>query len=316
MQKMTIDGETYPKLSTLFQIVKLARLPIALPLLPMFFVGVLFAMANGSEFILENAMWGFSILFLNAIAASYANDYFDYEGDKYNEQFGFSGGSGVLLAHPELRPVAKWAAVFLFIISLMLTVIFTWLASLPLWTIGYIAMGIFFFWFYTAPPLKLCYRGWGEPPHLLGGIMIPAWGYLSITGTLDLHILIFAIPIGLFFLTVIFNFEIPDREADLHAGKSNLIVKKGRRFSFRLIMALYVVSTLYFTILAMSTWLTDSINFWIIVIFSLIPLTVSFYSALYAPDNKEKATPYAVKNAVSSFVYLSLMTLYLIYLVV
>lgn len=312
---MAIDGETYPKLYTFFQIVKLARLPIALPLLPMFFVGVLFAMTTGAQFILENVIWGFSILFLNAIAAAYANDYFDYEGDKYNEQFGFSGGSGVLLAHAELRPFAKWAAVFLFIISLVLTAIFTWLASLPIWTIGYIAIGVFFFWFYTAPPVKLCYRGLGEPPHLLAGIMIPAWGYLVITGTLDLKLFIFAIPIGLFFLTVILNFEIPDREADIHTGKSNLIVKKGRRFSFRLVMALYVVSTIYFTILALSNWLTDRINFWVIVILSLIPFTVSLYSALYAPDDKEGATPYAIKNAVSSFVYLLLMTLYLVYVV-
>jgi len=304
---MAIDGETYPKLYTFFQIVKLARLPIALPLLPMFFVGVLFAMTTGAQFILENVIWGFSILFLNAIAAAYANDYFDYEGDKYNEQFGFSGGSGVLLAHPELRPFAKWAAVFLFIISLVLTAIFTWLASLPIWTIGYIAIGVFFFWFYTAPPVKLCYRGLGEPPHLLAGIMIPAWGYLVITGTLDLKLLIFAIPIGLFFLTVIFNFEIPDREADLHAGKSNLVVKKGRRFSFQLVMVLYMVSTIYFTILALNNWLTDSINFWVIVILSLIPFTVAFYSVLYAPDDKEGATPYAIKNAVSSFVYLLLI---------
>lgn len=313
---MAIDGETHPNLYTLFQIVKLARLPIALPLLPMFFVGVLFAMANGSEFILANVTWGFSILFLNAVAAAYANDYFDYEGDTYNEQFGFSGGSGVLLAHPELRLFAKWAAVFLFIISLALTAIFTWLASLPLWTIGYIAIGVFFFWFYTAPPIKLCYRGWGEPPHLLAGIMIPAWGYLAVTGTLDRHIFIFAVPIGLFFLTVIFNFEIPDREADLHAGKSNLIVKKGRRFSFKLVTALYGVSTTYFTVVALSNWLTERINFWVIVILSLIPFTVSLYSALYAPDDKEGATPYAIKNAVASFVYLALLTIYLLYLAV
>lgn len=312
---MVITNSAYPGLYNLLKIVKLARLPIALPLLPCYLIGVLFAMVNGEEFLIENVIWGFMILFLNSTAAAYANDYFDYEGDKYNEQFGFSGGSGVLLEHPELRLFAKWAAVFLFVLSLLLTVIFTWLAALPIWTIGYIAIGVFFFWFYTAPPIKLCYRGLGEPPHLLAGIMLPGWGYLVVAGTLDLKLFIFAIPIGIFFLTVILNFEIPDKEADIHGGKNNLIVKKGRCFSFKFIMILYLLSTIYFTFLALSNWLANRINFWVIAIISLIPLAVTIYSSLHAPDDKSKATPYAIKNAVSSFLYLSLITLYLIYLV-
>jgi 1,4-dihydroxy-2-naphthoate octaprenyltransferase len=312
---MVITNSAHPGLYNIFKIVKLARLPIAIPLLPCYVIGVLFAMVNGEALLIENVIWGFMILFLNSTAAAYANDYYDYEGDKYNEQFGFSGGSGVLLEHPELRLFAKWGAVFLFVLSLLLTVVFIWLAALPIWTIGYIAIGVFFFWFYTAPPIKLCYRGLGEPPHLLAGIMLPGWGYLVVAGTLDLILLIFAIPIGIFFLTVILNFEIPDKEADIHGGKKNLIVKKGRRFSFKFVMVLYLLSTIYFTFLALSNWLADRINFWVIAFISLIPLVVTIYSSLHAPDDKSKATPYAIINAVSSFLYLSLSTLYLIYLV-
>ena len=109
---MAFSYNNHSKLFYLSQIVKLARLSIAIAVLPCFFLGVLFAMAVGAEFILENVIWGFTILFLIEIAAAYANDYFDYEGDKYNKQFGFSGGSGVLLEHPELRMFAKWAGAY------------------------------------------------------------------------------------------------------------------------------------------------------------------------------------------------------------
>ena len=76
---MAFNCNNYSKLFYLGQMVKLARLSIAIAVLPCFFLGMLFAMAVGAEFILENAAWGFTILFLIEIAAAYANDYFDYE---------------------------------------------------------------------------------------------------------------------------------------------------------------------------------------------------------------------------------------------
>jgi len=91
----------------LWQIIKLMRMPIVLAVIPMFLVGILFALLGGAPFVLLNFLWGFSILFIIEIAAAFANDYFDYKADKYNKQFGFSGGSGVLLQYPELRLIAK-----------------------------------------------------------------------------------------------------------------------------------------------------------------------------------------------------------------
>jgi 1,4-dihydroxy-2-naphthoate octaprenyltransferase len=223
------------KLIYLWQIIRLARMPIVLAVIPIFLIGVLFAIRSGASFSPINFLWGFGILFIIEIAAAFANDYYDYEADKHNRQFGFSGGSGVLLEYPELLPFAKWAAVTMFILSLLLTGLFIIAASLPLWAIAYIGVAVFFCWFYTAPPLRLVYRGLGEIPHLLAGIMFPGWGYLILTGTITPDLIIFAVPFGFLGLTVILNFEIPDMEADIHGGKRNLIVIKGRYFSFLLI---------------------------------------------------------------------------------
>ena len=283
------------------QIIKLTRMPIVLAVLPIFFIGVLFALRSGASFSLANFLWGFCILFIIEIAASFANDYYDYEADKNNRQFGFSGGSGVLLEYPELLPFAKWASVTFFILSLLLTGLFIVVASQPLWVIAYIGVAVFFCWFYTAPPLRLVYRGLGELPHLLAGIMFPGWGYLILTGTLTFNLIIFAIPFGFLGLTVILNFEIPDMEADIHGGKRNLIVMKGRYFSFITIFLLYLVTFLYFFILAVFGWFKDIINPWVVTVLVLIPLSLSSIPVLKKTDQQNIATKYAIRNAIAGF---------------
>lgn len=289
------------KMEYLWQIVKLTRLPIVAAVIPIFLLGILFALQIGAEFSFFNFLIGFIILFLIEVGASFANDYFDFDADKYNNQFGFSGGSGVLLHYPELRLFAKWSSISLFLFALILTSLFTWYASFPFWTIGYIIVAIFFCWFYTAPPLKLVYRGLGELPHFLAGIMFPGWGYLLMTKTIDTSLLIFAIPLGLLGLTVILNFEIPDREADIHAGKQNFIVRKGRFLGFLIIMILYILTTLYFTILALTDWYSPYISFNVIAIILLLPTFFSISAVLKNRNTQRSSTKYAVRNAITGF---------------
>jgi 1,4-dihydroxy-2-naphthoate octaprenyltransferase len=294
------------------EIIKLTRMPIVLAVIPTFLVGTLFAILRGASFLLSNFLWGFSILFIIEIAASFANDYFDYESDKYNQQFGFSGGSGVLLRYPELRPFAKWASISLIIIAIILTSLLTWFASFPLWTIGYILVAVFFCWFYTAPPLKLVYRGLGELPHFLAAVMFPGWGYLLMTKTIDLSLLIFAVPFGILGLTVILNFEIPDREADIHGGKKNFIVRFDRTRSFLLINCLYFLAFCLFVVFTLTNLLSLSINLWIPSFLFLIPFIISLQPALKKIQNKETATTYAIRNALAGFSTVTFVTLYFI----
>ena len=284
-----------------WQIIKLARMPIVFAVIPIFLIGVLFALRNGITFSLVNFLWGFGILFIIEIAASFANDYFDYEADKHNRQFGFSGGSGVLLTYPELLPFAKWTSVTLFILSFFLTGLFIIFTSFPLWALAYIGIAIFFCWFYTAPPLRLVYRGLGELPHLIAGIMFPGWGYFILTGTLTPDLVIFSIPFGFLGLTVILNFEIPDMEADIHGGKQNLIVIKGRYFSFLIIFLLYLVTFFYFLILAGLHWFKDLMNLWLISLIAFVPVCISFLPIVKKAIQRELATKFAIRNAVAGF---------------
>jgi 1,4-dihydroxy-2-naphthoate octaprenyltransferase len=298
------------KLVYLWQIIKLARLPIALAVIPTFLVGTFFALLRGAIFDPVIFFVGFFILFVIEIAASFANDFFDYKADKYNKQFGFSGGSGVLLEYPELRPFAKWASISLIILAVLLAILLTWFFAFPTWTIGYILVAVFFCWFYTAPPLRLVYRGLGELPHFLAAIMFPGWGYLLLTKTLDLDLVVFAIPFGLLGLTVILNFEIPDREADIQGGKQNFIVRFGRARSFLLINCLYFFAACLFVVYSLTNILSLSINLWLPTLFFLLPFFISLPSALKRNPTKETAAPLAIRNAVAGFSAVLLTAIY------
>lgn len=298
----------------LWQIVKLARMPIVLAVIPLFLIGVLFAWRTGAKFSVSNFLWGFSILFLIEIAASFANDYFDYHADKHNRQFGFSGGSGVLLKYPELRKMTKWLAFLFILISLLFTILLSFFTYIPIWSVAYIAIGGFFSWFYSSPPLRFSYRGFSEIPHFVAGIMNAGWGYLLIAGTINLNIIIFAIPLSLHLLNVIFIFELPDREADINGGKKNFIVKYGRQKSFLLISIIFWIATIYFIFLAILGWFSDIINFWLLALISLLPSIVSTYNYMIKPFEQKLATKYAIRTAISLFFISISISVYFIYL--
>jgi 1,4-dihydroxy-2-naphthoate octaprenyltransferase len=294
------------------QMLKLTRAHIGIAVLPSFWLGSLFAMAIGFKFNLITFLWGFLIIFLIYAAASYINDFSDFEADQYNRQFGFSGGSGVLQKYPQLKSATKWLAAGFIILSLILTFLLALTTFIPLWTVGYIAFGAFFSWFYSAPPIRFSYRGMSEFPHFIAGLMNTGWGYILLTGTIDTKILIFAIPFSLHLLNVILIFEIPDREADIHGGKRNFIVTHNRQKSYLLISIIFWISTVYFIILAISSWYENYINFWILTLISSIPSLFSTYTYLIKPIEQKKATIFAFRNALSLFSFSIMIIAYFI----
>jgi 1,4-dihydroxy-2-naphthoate octaprenyltransferase len=293
---------------------KLTRGHIGIAVLPSFWLGSLFALILGFQFNLMIFLWGFLIIFLIYASASYINDYYDFEADQYNRQFGFSGGSGVLQKYPQLKNVTKWFAFSFIFISLILTFLLAMTRFIPLWSVGFIALGGFFSWFYSAPPIRFSYRGMSEFPHFIAGMMNAMWGYMIITGTIDLALFIFAIPLSIHLLNVIFIFEIPDLEADVNGGKKNFIVKRGRQKSFMLISILFWISSFYFLILAVSGWFAEYINFWFVTLISIVPSMVATYIYFQKPLEQKVATKYAIKTSISLFLVSIIMLFYFIYL--
>ena len=294
------------------QFIKLTRGHIGIAVLPSFWLGSLFALALGYEFNVFIFLIGFIIIFLIYASASYINDYYDYEADKHNRQFGFSGGSGVLQKYPELKEPTRYLAITFISISLMLTLILAIISLIPLWSIVFIAIGAFFSWFYSSPPIRLSYRGIGELPHFIAGIMNTAWGYMLLTGTIDLIVIIFAIPLSLHLLNVILIFEIPDKEADLHGGKTNFIVNHGRKQSFLLITIIFWSTSIYFFALAYIGWYSSFINFYLLAFLSCIPSIISTMMYLKKPMKQTIATKSAIQTALSLFLFSIIMLIYFI----
>ncbi len=182
----------------------------------------------------HRGLWLLTLLGLILIHASanLANDYFDHlsGNDAVNREFirPFSGGSRVIqrgLATP--REVLAAALVCLLlgaVVGLLLVILRGW----PILALGLVG-GLSGF-FYTAPPLKLGYRGLGEIFLALDFGVLPVLGtYYVQTQHFSLAAFWVSLPVALLILAVLWINQFPDYHADLAVGKRHWVVRLGRR---------------------------------------------------------------------------------------
>ena len=131
-------------------------------------------------------IFGYAIFFFAHLSVHFSNDYFDREADVAAQRTSVSGGSGVLVEHPEMAHLALMTATVLLAFSVFMAIAFTLYYSFPLWFLFYAVLGGLLGWFYTAPPLRLVYRGLGEVSTAIAtGFIMPDMGYFVISGTID-----------------------------------------------------------------------------------------------------------------------------------
>ena len=299
---------------TLIKIVKLGRPQFTFGVLMYFLIGTLFAVLLNAQFILYKVIWGFLILFTANLATHYSNDYFDFDVDKYGTVTPFSGGSGILVKNPELRELSKKLAYFFIGLSILIGAAFTIYFSYPISFFVFVLFGNALVWFYSAPPIKLAYNGLGEIGNLLNGFIMPGAGYFVTMGTIDLPFVIFCIPI--LFLQFMFSVgvEIPDLEGDKMGGKITWIVAKGREFGFKLMGISVVFATISFLIIPLTNLFPQIIDFRVLALISLIPLSLGLYAFWKRPLEKKPATKLAITSIGSLFAVLILLNCYFIYL--
>lgn len=176
---------------------------------------------------------GYLCLFLLEMATVLVNELVDVESDRNNRFFSlFTGGSRVLVnGQLSLREVKAGILVALlgfvassvWLLSMMPANFSVALAVLGALTV--LALG------YTAPPLKLCYRGLGEMDvaltHSLGVVLC---GYVFLGGAWqDPLPWLLSLPLLLAILPSIILSGIPDIAADKAAAKRTLAVRLGQR---------------------------------------------------------------------------------------
>lgn len=89
------------------------------------------------------------------------------------------------------------------------------------WTVAAVAAaGAVLGYFYSAPPLKLAYRGLGElVTGLIFGPLLMVGVYMSACGGIDAGILFISIPVGMLVLNILFTHSVIDLPADTESNK-------------------------------------------------------------------------------------------------
>jgi 1,4-dihydroxy-2-naphthoate octaprenyltransferase len=162
-----------------------------------------------------------------------ANDVFDAKlgaDDANIRPTQFSGGSRVIQYGLVSRRGMTVISLVLYGVAIVCGLYLLVVAFSPaLLVIG--VLGIVLSVGYTAPPLKLVYRGWGElttaigfgPLMLLGAYVVQSGGTISVEAVAA------SIPIAILVALILYVNEIPDREGDALAGKRTLPVILSKR---------------------------------------------------------------------------------------
>jgi 1,4-dihydroxy-2-naphthoate octaprenyltransferase len=200
--------------------------------------------AGGGKAVLGDALFwlGYAAIFLLEFATVLANDYFDYQTDRENRNFGpFNGGSRVLV-DGTLSFLEARAGIAIGIGGFLGCAL--WLANGTPELIPILATAAVLCLGYTVPPLKLSHRGLGEiDVAITHSFLVLLFGYMLFGGS-SAHELPWIAGVPLFFAIVpaIVLSGLPDRAADVIAGKRTLAVRAGAVGAIRLAKALTVLA--------------------------------------------------------------------------
>ncbi len=258
--------------------------------------------------------WGLLLLTLLGIMLVHAgvnvlNDYFDEQNgtDRRNTQriFPFTGGSrfiqnGVLSEHDTLI----FGSV-LMLVAMLLGFALTASSGAGLLWIG--VLGFVVGWGYSAPPLRLNSRGFGEPMVALGfGILTPLGAWFVQTEAMAWYPVLVSFPLSLLVMNILLINQFPDCAADAASGKHHWVVRFGAEAAAKLYFAAVLIAL---------TFLLGLIIFGLLpkaALLSVLPLGIAIKAALQLmtfaqePAKLEPAIKMTIGAAVSHSVLLCL----------
>lgn len=297
------------------KIIELGRIRFLAGGFLLYFFGFLLAIVSGTNFSFDLFIYGYAIMLPAHLSISYSNNYFDTKVDRYNKTQSISGGTKILIKNPELKNTCKNIAIGLLLTSIILAIAFVIIYSFTFTFLLFVIFGNLLGWFYTAPPLKLAYRGFGEIANMINmGILMPGIGYWIIKGGFDLFFCIFIFALLIYGFIFIIIVEIPDMEGDKKGKKFTLIVRKGRKSGYKILLFSMIFLSIYFLILSIFKFYYENINFIIIYFLSLIPLIIALKGWFNKPFTRKIATKVAKLNLYSLSIYVILVNTYLIFL--
>jgi 1,4-dihydroxy-2-naphthoate polyprenyltransferase len=178
---------------------------------------------------------GLACLFTLEVATVFTNEIFDWESDRRNTHAGpFTGGSRVLV-EGRLTPGQLGLGA---VAALLLSGGFAWgLPDPPTESLAVLAVLAVLAIGYTAPPLKLCWRGVGElNVAATHSVLVVLFGHTLQGAALDDPLpWLLSLPLFLSVLPAITLSGVPDHDADRGAGKRTLVVLLGPAHAVRMV---------------------------------------------------------------------------------
>ena len=240
-------------------------------------------------------------LILIHFGTSSLNDYFDFLSGTDNINLSptpFSGGSRVI-QQGALSPKALLSGGILFItigsiVGIYLTLLKGWLVLL----LG--IAGVFLAVGYVHPQINLSKRGLGEPAVAIafGPVMLCGVYYVQ-AQRIDLGLILIGIVMGLLAASVLWINEIPDYEADKTTGKTNWVVRLGKKKA-SYVYAVLLSSVYFLTLILIFRNVLPPGAF---IVFLTLPLAVK--SCIIALKNYNEVEKLLPANALSIALTLS-----------
>lgn len=217
---------------------------------------------------------------INHIALNMTDDYFDYKHSvdraKDREKNPYSGGSGTLtsgLIQPRTMYLVLMAG---YMITILLGLYLTALRGWWVFIIGAFGMGCAYF--YTAPPIRYGYHGFGELSQLINfSLTIGLGAYYVQAQAFSCEAAWALLPLGFMMFSMITINEIPDEADDRAGGKNNLVVIFGKKTA----VWLYGISMVIAYLIVLVTPLLKLTTPWMLLSLATLPWFIQAFSILY-----------------------------------
>ena len=231
-------------------LLKMIRAPFLSSILAPILAGILLGLTINEDLNVAGAILVLIIGIGLHIATNVYNDIYDtIQGtDKVNvHRNESSGGSGVLLDNPKLMPKMYNIARIGLFLALVATVAMTLFIERKFWPLlwALYLISAFFSKYYTAPPPKLAYRGWGEfSVWLAFGPMAILIAAVSQNIAFHPQVLLLMPATGLSTLSILLAGQMIDVDADRKGGKHGVASRLGTKPTaiIYLIVQLLIVS--------------------------------------------------------------------------
>jgi 1,4-dihydroxy-2-naphthoate octaprenyltransferase len=229
MKYVTEDGQQPGFIGTWIQAFRLHYVPTSIfPAL----LGSVIAWAAFREF----KFWYFILVIIGVsvhhIGLNMIDDVFDYlhavDRSHGEEKNPYTGGSGVLTGGFLPASYVLAASILCYLIGIVIAIYLTIAVGWPV--LIFAVIGVFSSVFYTMPPIRYGYRGFGELSLLINfGPVVCLGAFYVQTRSIAWEPFIVSLVPGFLMWSMIVINEMPDYEEDRQAGKLNLVARFGRK---------------------------------------------------------------------------------------